>query len=398
MKKTFLLIAAALMMGTLSMQAMTDREALVAIYKALNGPEWDADDAKGWNTDAPIKEWKGVTTDASGEHVQGLRLRMDNMKGYLPAAVGELKSLKSLAVYYKDREGDATQCIPAAVWSLPELVDLDVYIAGKGTYTMPKEIKCPALNTIKVNKVQGPFDVLLSLPKLVNICFEDVKGDIPENIGELTKLRKLTWKSGDDPTKRIPASLGKCTLMENLIIDNNTFTKAHVGNIEFPTEIWDLTNLKYLFLRNIADKPSTIPADKVAKMTRLENVILCRDGLEGEIPAEFFASGNMKQFDVYENFVTGSIPKEMGNCPKLATVQLNGNKLSGSIPEELGNCPKLRTLNLSKNADLSGNVPDTFINCPDLTTLKIDGTQVDPNVSEKLQGHSKFSRWKLIKK
>lgn len=41
------------MMGTLSMQAMTGREALVAIYKAMNGPEWDADDAKGWNTNAP---------------------------------------------------------------------------------------------------------------------------------------------------------------------------------------------------------------------------------------------------------------------------------------------------------------------------------------------------------
>lgn len=397
MKKNVIFIVALLLASSLSMRAMTEREALVAIYKALNGPEWEADDAKGWNTNAPIKEWKDVTTDATGEHVEALQLRADDIKGYLPAAIGELKSLKYLKLRYKDREADAAQCIPAEVWTLPELVDIDVYIAGKGTYTLPKEINCPKLNTIKVNKLQGSFDVLLTLPKLVEVCFEDVNGDMPENIGELTKLRRLTWKSGNDPTKRIPASLGKCSMLESLILDNSTFTKAHVGNIEFPAEVWDLTNLKYLFLRNIADKPSTIPADKVAKMTRLENVILCRVSLEGNIPAEFFTTGNMKQFDVYENFVTGSIPKELGNCIKLTTVQLNNNNLTGSIPEELGNCPKLRNLNLSKNPDLGGKVPESFVNCPDLAIFKVDGTQVDSNVSEPLKAHPKFSRWKFNK-
>ena len=132
-------------------------------------------------------------------------------------------------------------------------------------------------------------------------------------------------------------------------------------------------------------------------MTRLENVILCRVSLEGNIPAEFFTTGNMKQFDVYENFITGSIPKELGNCIKLTTGQLNNNNLTGSIPEELGNCPKLRNLNLSKNPDLGGKVPESFVNCPDLAIFKVDGTQIDSNVSEPLKAHPKFSRWKFNK-
>ena len=51
--------------------AATDREALVALYNATNGPNWD--DNENWMSDAPLGEWEGVSTSDDGR-VTGLNL------------------------------------------------------------------------------------------------------------------------------------------------------------------------------------------------------------------------------------------------------------------------------------------------------------------------------------
>ena len=38
----------------------TDREALVALFKATDGPNWNGND--NWLSDVPISEWEGVAT------------------------------------------------------------------------------------------------------------------------------------------------------------------------------------------------------------------------------------------------------------------------------------------------------------------------------------------------
>ena len=44
--------------------AETDQEALVALYNATDGENWNRSD--NWLSDAPIGEWEGVTTDDDG--------------------------------------------------------------------------------------------------------------------------------------------------------------------------------------------------------------------------------------------------------------------------------------------------------------------------------------------
>lgn len=396
MKKTLLLIAAVLFMGTVPMQAKGDRDALVAIYKALNGPEW-GEEYKAWNTNAPLKEWKGVgvSSDSNGEHVTSLKLNISALKGYLPAEVAQLKELEALTVYYKDRDADAAKCIPAEVWSMPELVELNIHLVGQGFAKFPSKIDA-RLVTLSINKVEGPFDAVCSLTKLRNLVMEDFKGAVPENIGNLAQLKTLSLKTSEDPVGRVPASIGKLANLQTLTIDYSAFIGGpKPADAEFPVEVWDLAKLKYLFLRGVANKPSTIPADKVAAMTLLENVVLCRVGLEGPIPGEFFKSGKMKKFDIYENNMTGTIPAEIGNCPNLTSVSLNRNNLSGSLPKELGNCTKLTTLWVHNNPNLGGKVPETLINCEKLFMFKVDGTKIDINVPESLKAHPKFAKWNL---
>ena len=44
--------------------AETDREALVALYNATDGENWDR--SANWLSDAPLGEWEGVNTDGDG--------------------------------------------------------------------------------------------------------------------------------------------------------------------------------------------------------------------------------------------------------------------------------------------------------------------------------------------
>ena len=56
----------------------TDREALVALYNATDGPNWDS--SGNWLSDVPIGEWFGVTTDDNGR-VTELRLGDNQLSG-----------------------------------------------------------------------------------------------------------------------------------------------------------------------------------------------------------------------------------------------------------------------------------------------------------------------------
>ena len=50
--------------NTLEGSVATDREALVALYNATDGPNWRNN--TNWLSDAPMGEWHGVTTDDNG--------------------------------------------------------------------------------------------------------------------------------------------------------------------------------------------------------------------------------------------------------------------------------------------------------------------------------------------
>ena len=73
--------------------AETDREALTALYHFTDGPSWLRN--SNWLTDAPLKEWHGVTTDEDGR-VTGLDLAANEMAGEIPSALGNLEKLVAL--------------------------------------------------------------------------------------------------------------------------------------------------------------------------------------------------------------------------------------------------------------------------------------------------------------
>ena len=58
--------------------AQADREALIALYNATDGPNWNG--KTNWGSGAPLSEWYGVRANEQGRVVQ-LSLRTNHLKG-----------------------------------------------------------------------------------------------------------------------------------------------------------------------------------------------------------------------------------------------------------------------------------------------------------------------------
>ena len=95
--------------------AKTDREALVALYNATDGENWD--ESNSWLSDAPLGlGWKGVTTNNDGR-VTKLILRYNGLSGEIPAELGNLSNLIELTLSGNDLSGE----IPPELGSLSNL-------------------------------------------------------------------------------------------------------------------------------------------------------------------------------------------------------------------------------------------------------------------------------------
>ena len=100
---SFTLTIAALGTTTTESSPESDRDALVAIYHATDGPNWSWSD--NWLSDAPLDQWAGVTTD-SGGRVRELRLSSNRLTGEIPPELGRLTNLEYLACSRNQLSGE----------------------------------------------------------------------------------------------------------------------------------------------------------------------------------------------------------------------------------------------------------------------------------------------------
>ena len=294
---------------------LTDRDVLEILFESTGGRSWD--DHDNWLTDAPLGEWDGVDTDASGR-VQGLDLAWNDLTGEIPAELGKLANLEELDLYINDLTGE----IPAELGDLANLEELRLYNNGL-TGEIPAE-----------------------LGKLVNLEWlwlhnNGLTGEIPAELGKLVNLEWL-WLHNNDLTGEIPSELGDLVNLRSLDLDDNGLTG------EIPTELGDLVSLTRLYLYD--------------------------NGLTGEIPSELGDLINLRSLDLDDNGLTGEIPSELGDLVNLRSLDLDDNGLTGKIPIELGNLTNLEELNLGHNPDLFGALP--LANLVKLRELVLDGTEI----------------------
>jgi len=108
----------------------------------------------------------------------------------------------------------------------------------------------------------------------------------------------------------------------------------------------------------------------LGNLTKLNILRLYRNNLSRPIPHEICLLSNLSKVALYSNLLSGTIPPSMGNLTMLNFLYLHGNQFVGSIPPEIGTLVDLDTLSLYENK-ISGSIPfpATFTNLTSIRNL-----------------------------
>ena len=71
-------------------------------------------------------------------------------------------------------------------------------------------------------------------------------------------------------------------------------------------------------------------------LTHLEVLDVCDNAIEGGIPTQLGLLTNLVSLSLCENQLAGHVPSQLGRLSRLDLLQLYGNGLSGALPSELG--------------------------------------------------------------
>ena len=219
-----------------------DRAALVALYKATDGPNWV--NSENWLTDEPLEEWYGVETDGLGRatrlnlnengltgvvppltrnltRLTHLELRRNNLSGPIPPELGQLGSLERLHLNANNLSGP----IPPELGHLGSLEQLGL-VANDLSGPIPRELGQLAnleLLFLYANDLSGPIPPELGqLRSLVSLDLEgnDLSGPIPPELGNLTRLKTLQLGS-NDLSGPIPQELRNLRGLESISLAGN---------------------------------------------------------------------------------------------------------------------------------------------------------------------------------
>ena len=170
------------------------RDALTALYKATDGPNWKNN--LNWLTAHPIGIWHGVTIGEGGRVVE-LRLPHNDLSGEIPLELSNLTDLFVLDLHRNNLIGE----IPPELGKLTNLLHLDL-----------------SVNRLS-GKIPPELGLLIRLSEL-NLHVNDLSGEIPPDLGNLRRLDTLSlWNnrlSGE-----IPPELTNLGRLETLDLGGN---------------------------------------------------------------------------------------------------------------------------------------------------------------------------------
>ncbi|KAB2068353.1 hypothetical protein ES319_A08G025200v1 [Gossypium barbadense] len=324
-------------------------------------------DIESWNKSIDCCSWEGVECDNVTGHVIGIDLSHSCLVGSLFAnnSLSQLHNLQWLDLSSNNLEGFLLENT-SSLFHFHGLRRLNLADnAFDGAISTELFIQLVSLTHLNLSSngfyglIPHNINLLSSLVSLdlssygLDLRFDSQGFDMLAT--NLTKLRNLVLDTVDMSDVALTPFLNLSSSLEHLSLSG---CKLHG---EFPTQVFQLPNLKVLYLS--------------------EN-----ESLTGFLPNTSWSSG-LELLDLSNCGFRGSIPASFGNLTQIISVDLSGNSLEGQIPDVFGNLRKLTFLSFS-SCSLSGPLPITIFNLTKITRLDLSSNHLEgplPNHVSELQ-------------
>jgi len=329
-----------------------DRVALMALYRATNGPRWTT--RTNWDTTQALGTWHGVTTDAAGR-VVALDLSANQLSGPISPGIDDLiDNLTALQVL--DLNGNRLNgAIPTTLGSLSNLIHLDL-----GANQLSDPI---------------PWTQVNSLSNLIHLDLSSNNLSGPIGVDDLTALQVLDLSSNNLSGPIPSTQVNSLTALTHLDLGDNRLSGPIPDLIDYtnPDDPIGLVDLLYLDLSNNA-LSGPIPA-----LPALIHLDLSENDLSGSVPDISMVLPSLQFLDLSHNRFRGLLrlgPRFCRALRDLTHFDLSHNQLTGPVPASLVRLTDLTHLDFSHNR-FSGPLPVELGGMLVFTCENTDGEEVD---------------------
>ncbi|KAJ4730211.1 Receptor-like protein [Melia azedarach] len=306
---------------------------------------------RSWNVEEENSNccsWDGIKCDEDTGHVIRLNLTSSCLYGSIHSgsSLFHLAHLQWLSL--SDNHFNFSE-IPSKIMNLSRLTHLYLsrsHFSGQ----IPAELL--ALSTLEVLDLSlNDYYLKLQNPGLANLA------------EKLTNLKALDL-TDVNISSTVPHTLANLSSLIYLSLSECLLRG------EFPAEIFQLPNLKFLGLMYNRNLTGHLP--DFQKSNPLEVLGLSYTRFSGKIPDSIENLESLSHLEVSVSLFSGRIPASLGNLTKLEYLDLSNNAFSGELPASLGNLHSLKTLALV-SYNFSGKLPSSLGNLTQLNSLLICG-------------------------
>lgn len=243
----------------------------------------------------------------------------------------------------------------------------------------PASLKnCQLLETLNMshNALQGgiPGFLLGSFRNLkqLSLAHNQFAGEIPPELGQACGTLRELDLSSNRLTGELPSTFASCSSLHSLNLGSNMLS----GNF-LNTVVSKISSLIYLYVpfNNIS---GPVPLS-LTNCTQLRVLDLSSNGFTGTIPSGFCSPPNfpaLEKIVLPNNYLSGTVPLELGSCKNLKTIDLSFNSLAGPVPSEIWSLPNLSDLVMWAN-NLTGEIPEGIcVNGGNLETLILNNNHL----------------------
>nr|GEU43846.1 receptor-like protein kinase BRI1-like 3 [Tanacetum cinerariifolium] len=190
--------------------------------------------------------------------------------------------------------------------------------------------------------------------KSLSLSYNQFLGQIPSELGNVCSTLEELDLSNNQLTDGLPVSFVPCTWLSSLDLGHNYLSGDFLSTV-----VGSLSSLKH-FSASYNNITGELPLP-LANCSQLQVLDLSSNDFTGSIPSEFCSSSSpfasLQKLLLGNNYLSGSVPSNLGNCKSLQTIDLSFNSLTGAIPLEIWYLPQILDVVMWAN-NLTGEIPE----------------------------------------